>query len=505
MDNIFLNIWEKYGFKANPFSTNALSLHHDSELPIDQAFVGRNSSEEASILKNLLGSEGGNRFIVEGEIGVGKTTFVNYFRYLAEYKVKKKERLFSPFSEISFQHEWEAKDFLVNIISHLLHKLVLIYGLKDVSKNPLFEELLILDKVYLQYSYQIEGQVLGSGVGFGQNKHISIPQISEARLVFYIEEFIKELLKRGYRGVILHFDNLELLTTVQSDKLKKIFQNLRDLLQIPKVYYVFIGQSGFFRRIISPLERVRSIFFGWPIFVPPLTEQEVIETFQRRYELLAMKKLKWIKPVEDECISFLYDLYDGKIRSIMDAIQAIITRFPLHIGKTLLLPQVKQYLFGFMEEKILQLLTKKEFLTLMDAACFDRFSNSQLASNTQQDKSNIGKIIQKFLHFGFIRINGKQGRFVYYEVSEEVKILYKSKYCKKEPQNRTTINYDRRQQQIIDYLKKSPNGINTQKTASLLKISYNTAKRDLELLKQNGRLNKNKKGRTWVYSLSNSY
>ena len=46
-------------------------------------------------------------------------------------------------------------------------------------------------------------------------------------------------------------------------------EEIRDILLIENVYYVFVGQKGFFSQIISPLERVRSIFYGWPILLDP--------------------------------------------------------------------------------------------------------------------------------------------------------------------------------------------------------------------------------------------
>ncbi len=77
------NIWERYGFRGNPFDTGALSAFAGALLPIAHAIVGREmESTESRMLLAILRSPGGGRAVVEGEIGVGKTTFVNYHRYL---------------------------------------------------------------------------------------------------------------------------------------------------------------------------------------------------------------------------------------------------------------------------------------------------------------------------------------------------------------------------------------------------------------------------------------
>jgi hypothetical protein len=73
------NLWERYGFRDNPFDTRALSLSPGSLLSVADAFVGRAmTSPESNLMTNFLRSSGGGRVVVEGDVGVGKTTFVNY-------------------------------------------------------------------------------------------------------------------------------------------------------------------------------------------------------------------------------------------------------------------------------------------------------------------------------------------------------------------------------------------------------------------------------------------
>jgi hypothetical protein len=47
-----------------------------------------------------------------------------------------------------------------------------------------------------------------------------------------------------------------------------------------------------------------------------------------RYKLLALKKNKWIAPVDDELVDHLYDVFAGKIRFVMDSITTLVTRLP---------------------------------------------------------------------------------------------------------------------------------------------------------------------------------
>ena len=98
------NVWERYGFRGNPFDTGALSASAAALLPIAQAIVGREmDSPESRMLLGVVRSAGGGRVVVEGEVGVGKTTFVNYHRYLWESEAA--DKLLTPASMSSDESE----------------------------------------------------------------------------------------------------------------------------------------------------------------------------------------------------------------------------------------------------------------------------------------------------------------------------------------------------------------------------------------------------------------
>ncbi|HEX2792764.1 MAG TPA: helix-turn-helix domain-containing protein, partial [Candidatus Paceibacterota bacterium] len=73
--------------------------------------------------------------------------------------------------------------------------------------------------------------------------------------------------------------------------------------------------------------------------------QEVVSAFEQRMRLLQSENvMSYIKPIEDEVIFRLYDLYNGDIRSIMSAIRDIIGQYgdklvtpPLSLDQAMLL------------------------------------------------------------------------------------------------------------------------------------------------------------------------
>lgn len=154
MKTLVQSLWRNYGFRDNPFDTSALCNYQDSILPIKDAFIARGHDCQASnMVNNLLSSQGGCRFVLEGEVGVGKTTFINYYKYIWENEAK--DRLFTPISEISFGRSWNIGNFMLNILSSVVAKLLLLKGEKFITGHPFFKDIMILSQVYAPKHYQM--------------------------------------------------------------------------------------------------------------------------------------------------------------------------------------------------------------------------------------------------------------------------------------------------------------------------------------------------------------
>ena len=128
MKELTQNIWARYGFRDNPYDTKALSITNN--LPITKAYIEREDSPDARRIMNyyLHQTEGGN-IIVEGDSGIGKTTFVNYYKYLYN-TARDNDKLFSPETEISVQKTWGIEDFILSALGSLVGQLRMEIGEK---------------------------------------------------------------------------------------------------------------------------------------------------------------------------------------------------------------------------------------------------------------------------------------------------------------------------------------------------------------------------------------
>ncbi len=492
------DVWEIYGLKGNPFDVRALSLLQESLLPISKAFVGRTmDSKESMLITNILRNPGGACFVVEGEIGVGKTSFLNYHRFLWENEAR--DKLFTPCKEIGVALNWSLKDFLMAILDSLISKVVTLRNAKNIMKNSeLLQEILMLSKVYFGKTLQIEGGVNGFHLGIGQNETVSVPDVSETRLLLYFREMVNQIKRLGYAGVFLHFDNMELLGKQGAPALRLFLENIRDTLQTSDVYFAFVGYRGFFSDIIAPLQRVRSIFFGYPINLAPLSQQEVVEAIEKRYQLLA-KVPSFIRPVENDLIAYLYNIFGGKIRFIMDAMNTLIPNFPLPTPTTLK-ANIALELLGKMAQERIANLTKNERRLLEFAATKEAFTNKQLCQRFKMPAPNIARVLKNLQNLNLVYIGYSAGKYTYYKVNEEIRVIPRfSNTQRPDLAEKIMPSYAKALQTLTCVANHSFQAADYQHATQL---PPSTCRRYLKMLVDQGKLQRLGQGRATIYKLA---
>ena len=198
----FENIWELYGVRENPFSTAPI-LVVGGTIPIE-SFVGR--GEHVKRLKKVLGAKGGSRTLVYGDVGVGKTTFVNVVRSQAM-----KTGFFTPFKEIDVYSEWDSDALIKNTLAAIFATM------KLIQKKP------ISDVTYAKLQHLVElefkerhmaATVVGIGGGYGSD---ITPNTEPTTFILqnFFQEIISEIFKNTKKEVIIHYNNLELLPNIK--------------------------------------------------------------------------------------------------------------------------------------------------------------------------------------------------------------------------------------------------------------------------------------------------
>lgn len=417
-------IWQQYGLRQNPFDT--LPLVEGGEIPINQAFIGR--EQERSYLDSLYQLESKGAIIIEGKLGVGKTSLANYQKN--RWRNDKNKPLFSFRREIEANSRRLTKeDFILDIIGSCLREIELV-DKELIPKHKFLQRLSRLVDITETISFSSGIEIAGFGGEFGKTKSIEYPsQLTATLLEKYLNQLIEfilttPILKVRYHGLIVHINNFD--TVLNSKEGKAIVINfmheIRDLLQISNVYYIFIGPEGFFNQILAKEARIKPVFTGNPIKLLPLNKLEFKAAIKERFHLLKSHDVQdIIRPFDDQLLAAVYDLYQGDIRSLMGALRDILVANANNLPKTL---TKEEGLISLAQERWhkikLTKLSKEQEQVLLYMSKFEKISQKEIAHHFHKAQTNVSGYYFAPLHQNnIIELVEKSGRVKYWSLSKE--------------------------------------------------------------------------------------
>jgi len=418
--------WQQFGLKKNPYDT--IPLVEGGDLPIQKAFVGREKEKE--FLDNLFESENRLCLTICGDVGVGKTSLANFQKVI--WKYNKPKLLFSFRREIEACDELlNKKNFLIEIIGSVLREIKLLQP--DLLKNELLIKLNQVVDINQTISISAGVSAYGFGIDAGREKTLSQPiQFPIATLEEYfisLVKFIKnnEISGHKYSGLIVHVNNFDV---VLSDSKKKksvisFFNDMRDFLQTPDIYFIFIGPNNFFKDIISSQRRVKSIFFQIPLKLNSLSKKEIVLAFEERMKILKSSDVaEYIKPVEDEVIFRLHDIYQGDIRLIMTAVKGILNQCSGKVAKSLSTSEavllLGKELWYNIEMAMASELTEERKRVLYYLIEKGKISQKDVALKFKKDSSNVsGYYFKPLKEADIIEEIEKEGNIKYWGLTQK--------------------------------------------------------------------------------------
>ena len=229
-------IWELYGLKGNPFFSEPL-LFSGGEVTIAH-FHGR--EEELKEIQRIIFSSNSNRIIVSGDVGVGKTTLVNFLRFELYNK-----NYFTTIKEIGVQADWSSTDFILETLAAIYTTINRIEGLKKKISAKTLEKLEVLFGIERGSGKGGSLSVVGTGIGGQTSRALGQPQITITYLADLFLE-VNESIGKTFNGMILHYNNLEIDEEGKAQRLKALFGEVRDFLQTPNVQF-FLSETGICR------------------------------------------------------------------------------------------------------------------------------------------------------------------------------------------------------------------------------------------------------------------
>ncbi len=366
--------WQNFGLKKNPYDT--LPLLEGGDIPIEGAFVGRVT--ERKIIDSVLESGDRGCLIIAGNVGVGKTTLTNFVKFRRKNVLDRKP-LFSSRREIEASAEsLNKRAFLLEIIGSVLREIQLLEP-DLVRSDALLKKLHAV--VDLTQTVELSGGVSAFSFGINGGKAESTVQpfhLPTATIEGYFRDLIEfirihRIADREHCGLIVHMNNFDVVMKEDNNKklVLKFFNEIRDVLQIPHVYFIFLGPKNFFRETVGREPRVRAVFHQSPIVLEPLTKMEIVDALDKRMSAIQSENVShYIKPFTDEVVFELYDLYEGDIRSVLGALLDITAELgdrvtePLGVNKAIYLLSRERWrqiegVFTSEQKKVLEFIVRK--------------------------------------------------------------------------------------------------------------------------------------------------
>jgi len=423
--------WQQFGLKTNPYDT--LPLVEGGELSLEDAFIGRDNERKS--LNDLFESENNICLTVCGDTGVGKTSLANFQKF--NWKYNKEKPFFSCRREIEASDTLlDKQSFLLEIIGSVLREIALIeHGL---LVDPMLSKLnAIIDFTQMMaisggISADIAG--FGGGVNFGKERSSSSPikltTASVEQHFLNLLNFIKtkKIGSLQYHGLIVHVNNFDVVLRDKDNKKKVVafFNEIRDILQTKDTYFLFLGPADFYSQIIAPEQRVKSIFVRTPLLVKPLNKTEVAQAFEKRMELLKSKGVQqYIKPIHDDVVYRLHDLYHGDIRSIMTGIKDILGQCSDRLQQPLSMNEAMTLLGRERWERVSASLTREQKKILGFLVKNDNYISTKEASKIlNKQSSNIsGYYFKPLKDLGILEEKERKGKTVYLGLTVEYQPL----------------------------------------------------------------------------------
>jgi len=403
----YSDLWELYGLKENPFSTNPLLLL-GGIIPIT-CFIGRD--KELDRMAKQFRSKGGSRTLIVGDVGVGKTSFVNFARYKAYEK-----GYFSPIREIAVQEQWNSIDFIHNTLYAIY------ITLKLTSQNKIISSETYDELSHLVAINEVTGRgwglnILGSGVQYNQESTTSsrVPFMALHDLLAKIAE---EVFKNTGKETILHYNNLERL---QERNVRRIFEDLRDTLQIAHIHYVFVGNL-IVDGVLQSMPRVSSIF-SERVALGTMNYTEIENIIETRLKQLKISdEIRIIKPFDATALGVLYNLYRGNIRDILNSLNTAILEAtkdrPIILNKD----DVVIILKIAVEKRFLSRLPPKakQILETILQAKNGEITNRGIATATKTSRPNVSSYLRDLESEGCIYLKRKNGKDKFWGARPEI-------------------------------------------------------------------------------------
>ena len=308
------NIWHVMNLTSTPFFQDPLVPGENAQHPID-LFVGR--EKEARYILDGIGSSQHSRHVIQGAVGVGKTTLLQYVKAEAAKAGYLVDADAVAVTSAATADELRLRILLSAYSALLAHD-------SSLAGHRVMQEVrqIIGMERHRAVSASLGLPAVGSiGGGTSVQRHTG-----PGALAVQPEGLLRELSKLLFTldrvpGIVIHLNNLENLAEARQETATRVLRDLRDTaLMNAGFHYLFAGTDDAIRAVITGEERLRSVVNN-PGSLEALTLEEVGRLLERRYEHLRHFDNQPVHPpVTPEALGAVYNVFRGNLRGLLLAL-----------------------------------------------------------------------------------------------------------------------------------------------------------------------------------------
>ena len=379
------------GFSKNPYNFRPLRVSPDDR----ELFVGRPTEREQFRIQ-VVGPDGGI-VLVQGPIGVGKTSFVNAMQYSKWNPEGRKRNKSSPgylpsFETIELKEDVDLSDFMLSVLSNCIYSFEKIHG--EVSQDDpdlsAGKELVASTVKAGLGGFNIS--ILGTGGGVERNDVVTQPARIPLQTIMNVMDkwFDAVVSKYHYKAILVPINNLDVIS---ENGLLGFLNSARDtLLSRHHVWWILIGGPDLSTTLETKARRVSEMVTGMSMNLEPMSLSEINSAIEAR-----IRKFRTTKdaspPVPQKVVDLLYKVSNGEIRYIFRRLTNIVYQFKL----------------TFPSEKQIPLDVAIKSLKLLAQAELDRLNLTSKEEDLLRGAANLVTFrIRDFKEFGYSSAQGFQ-------------------------------------------------------------------------------------------------
>jgi hypothetical protein len=281
-------------------------------------FIGR--EETVKRCKNAISSSD-TVIVLEGDIGVGKTSIGNYVRFSLE-------NVMSPRDEYKARAGQTPEDFLMNLVQTLVQEVYL-----PGSKYNSFRDVKPFKELSEIFRSGILTNITLMNVSLQQSR-IAPVKITSTDLLGWIREIVLAVKNRyGNSGRLLfQINNLDLNETFTEEQMVKFFNEIRDYLQIEGTSWILTGTPGILN-IISKVRRIDQII-SVKESIQPFSTEDMLNALDLRIKNAGGRFTEIQIPIERPLLEFICLTSEGVFRKVINNIKILLDNIPAKLSGT---------------------------------------------------------------------------------------------------------------------------------------------------------------------------